>query len=53
MLFERRASSAVEKLVGRVGAAPLAPSIWVMALPDTAYQAPVGAFWFISSGMGR
>ncbi len=28
-------------------------SIWVMRLPDTAYTAPVGAFWFVSTGRGR
>ena len=29
------------------------PSIWVMELPNEAYTAPRGAFWFVSTGVGR
>ncbi len=28
-------------------------NIWEMRLPDTVYTAPVGAFWFVSTGRGR
>jgi hypothetical protein len=29
------------------------PSIWAMELPNEAYTAPRGAFWFVSTGLGR
>lgn len=34
---------------GFPGGEPLAQSIWRMELPNTSYQAPVAAFWWVSN----
>lgn len=50
-LSGQRSDAALRKLVPAVRVTD--KSIWEMSLPNSSYQAPQSAFWFISSGKGR